>query len=564
MSYIQSIPSEQTWLLPYSIDELVGENNPVRVIRAYVDSLPMEALGFVRAVPAETGRPAYDPRALLKLYIYGYLNRIRSSRRLMAECRRNVELFYLLDMLKPDFRTIADFRKDNRKALKEAFRDFVKACAELQLLGKKSFAVDGTKIRASNGKKKSFTPEILEKKLAYLHEQESRIEEYLARMDQEDKSEREHARILELDIRPQDMPGKLEQIRERIGKYEGYQKRMKETGEDQIQETDPECRTIHTKEGLLPAYNIQTVVDEKNHLIVSFDTTNANTDQGQLDRMAEQTKNELSIETAEFIADKGYESRKDIEKCIMHGTIPNIGFKYDKDERLFDLEYIPAEIDEKTRCSLKAEDIQKCLHAGVLPQCYENTTISVQVQERNVISCFIRHEDGTVTCPIGRQLFKQREREYGTAYKSKEACRTCPNRCTDSPKAKEVLIGDNSVYVPVYMYGDPQIPLQKIPDVEQNSPYNHFGRRKQKAARVKLALRRNPDDMQRRKELVEHPFGTIKWYDGAHYFLCRGKEKVSAEIALSFLTYNLRRAINLLGVGALVAHFNARNRKSRG
>lgn len=564
MSYIRSIPSEQTWLLPYSMEELVEENNPARVIRAYVDSLPMEELGFARAVPAETGRPAYDPRDLLKLYIYGYLNRIRSSRRLMTECRRNVELFYLLNMLKPDFRTIADFRKDNRKALKDVFRDFVKVCAELKLLGKKTFAVDGTKIRASNGKKKSFTPQILEKKLAYLHEQESRIEEYLSRMDQEDEAEQKHARILELDIRPQDMPEKLAQIRERIGKYEGYQKRMKETGEDQIQETDPECRTIHTKEGLLPAYNIQTAVDDQYHLIASFETTNANTDQGQLDRMAEQTKKELKIETAEFIVDKGYESRQNIEKCVMHGTVPNVGFKYDKDERIFDLEYIPAEIDEETRCSNDPKDIQKCLHAGVLPQCYENTTISVQLQERNVISCFIRHEDGTVTCPVGRQLFKTHERQYGTVYKSKEACRTCPNRCTDSRNTKEVQIGHNSVYVPVYMYGNPETPLQKIPDAEQNSPYNHFGRRKQKDARVKLILRRNPDDMQRRKEMVEHPFGTIKWYDGAHYFLCRGKEKVSAEIALSFLTYNLRRAISILGVGALVAHFNQRKLKNRG
>lgn len=170
----------------------------------------------------------------------------------MTECRRNAELFYLLNMLKPDFRTIADFRKDNRKALKAVFRDFVKACAELKLLGKKSFAVDGTKIRASNSKKKSFTPQILDKKLDYLREQEQKIEEYLSHMDHPDEEEKQHVRILELDIRPQDMPEKLTQIRERIGKYEGYQKRMQETGENQIQETDPECRTIHTKEGCSP------------------------------------------------------------------------------------------------------------------------------------------------------------------------------------------------------------------------------------------------------------------------------------------------------------------------
>ena len=558
MRYIQNISREQTRLLPYSVEEMVEETNPVRVIHAYVDSLPMETLGFERAEPAQTGRPAYDPRDLLKLYIYGYLNRIRSSRKLMTECRRNVELFYLLNMLRPDFRTIADFRKRNRKALKEVFRDFVKACAELKLLGKETVAIDGTKIRASNSKKKSYTPEILEKKIEYLEEQERGIEEYLEKMD---KADQEEKRAPVMDIKPEDMPQKLEQIRERVAKYKGYQKRMKETGETQILETDPECRTIHTKEGQLPAYNIQTAVDDRHHLIVSFETTNANTDQGLLDQMAEQTKEEMGVETIEVLADKGYESRQDIEKCVMHGTVPNVGYKYDKDERIFDLEYIPNEIDEQTRCSEKPEDIQKCLHAGVLPRCYEGTSVEVQLQKRSVMSCFIRHEDGRVTCPMGRELFKHSVRKHGTIYGSREACRTCPNRCTDSKNAKTVSIGHNTNIVAVRMYGNPEYPLQKLP--EGFVPHNSIGR-PQKPERVRLILRRNPDDMQRRKELVEHPFGTIKWYDGAHYFLCRGKEMVSAEIALSFLTYNLRRAIRILGVGALVAHFNARNQKNRG
>lgn len=558
MRYIQNISREQTRLLPYSVEEMVEETNPVRVIHAYVDSLPMETLGFERAEPAQTGRPAYDPRDLLKLYIYGYLNRIRSSRKLMTECRRNVELFYLLNMLRPDFRTIADFRKRNRKALKEVFRDFVKACAELKLLGKETVAIDGTKIRASNSKKKSYTPEILEKKIEYLEEQERGIEEYLEKMD---KADQEEKRAPVMNIRPEDMPQKLEQIRERVAKYKGYQKRMKETGETQILETDPECRTIHTKEGQLPAYNIQTAVDDRHHLIVSFETTNANTDQGLLDQMAEQTKEEMGVETIEALADKGYESRQDIEKCVMHGTVPNVGYKYDKDERIFDLAYIPNEIDEQTRCSEKPEDIQKCLHAGVLPRCYEGTSVEVQLQRRSVMSCFIRHEDGRVTCPMGRELFKHSVRKHGTIYGSQEACRTCPNRCTDSKNAKTVSIGHNTNIVAVRMYGNPEYPLQKLP--EGFIPHNSIGR-PQKPERVRLILRRNPDDMQRRKELVEHPFGTIKWYDGAHYFLCRGKEMVSAEIALSFLTYNLRRAIRILGVGALVAHFNARNQKNRG
>lgn len=198
MGYIQGIASGQTWLLPYCTEELIEPNNPVRVIEAYVDSLAIKGLGFTRAIPAETGRPPYDPKDLLKLYIYGYLNRIRSSRRLMLESRRNVELFYLLNMVKPDFRTIADFRKENRKALKEVFKDFVTLCGELGLLGKKMFTVDGTKIRAVNGKKKAFTAEILDNKLKYLEEQKQKIEQYLADMDKQDEEER----IPGMDIKP--------------------------------------------------------------------------------------------------------------------------------------------------------------------------------------------------------------------------------------------------------------------------------------------------------------------------------------------------------------------------
>lgn len=200
----------------------------------------------------------------------------------------------------------------------------------------------------------------------------------------------------------------------------------------------------------------------------------------------------------------------------------------------------------------------------MLPDCYKGTTISVKLQRRSVISCFIRHEDGRVTCPIGRELFKRQTRQYGTVYTSHEACRTCPSRCTDSHKAKEVQFGEKTIYVPVYMYGESKIPLQQIPDVQQDTPYNHFGRRKQSPAQVRLTIKRDPDLMQKRKEVVEHPFGTIKWYDGAHYFLCKGKEKVSAEIALSYLTYNLRRAINILGVGVLVARIRERNQKNGG
>ena len=271
----------------------------------------------------------------------------------------------------------------------------------------------------------------------------------------------------------------------------------------------------------------------------------------------------MKSRTAEFIADKGYESREDIEKCLMHGTIPNIGFKYDKDERIHDLEYIPAEIDEATRQSTKAEDIQKCLHAGILPACYEGTTISVQLQKRSVLSCFIRHEDGRGDLPNGQgSCSSTGVREHGTIYGSREACRTCSNRCTDSKNTKTVSIGHNTNIVAVRMYGSPDHPLQKLPPGFQ--PHNSLGR-PQKPRACAGDPPAQPGGHAAEKGACRASLRDgVKWYDGAHFFLCRGEEKVSAEIALSFLAYNLRRAINLLGAGALVAHFNARNRKNRG
>ena len=177
MKYMEKRDRSQISFLPECVEDYIDEENPVRVIDAFVASLDMEALGFQKAKPAQTGRPAYDPRDLLKLYLYGYLNRIRSSRMLMRECRRNIELFYLLGGLKPDFRTIADFRKDNATAIRNTFRAFGKLCVRLGLYNKELLAVDGTKIRAVNSKDNCYNQEVLEKKLAHIEE---KISAYLA------------------------------------------------------------------------------------------------------------------------------------------------------------------------------------------------------------------------------------------------------------------------------------------------------------------------------------------------------------------------------------------------
>lgn len=220
----------------------------MRVIDAFVDSLDMEELGFQKAKPAQTGRPGYDPRDMLKLYLYGYLNRIRSSRMLTRECRRNIELFYLLCGLKPDSRTIADFRKDSAQAIRSTFRAFRKLCVKLDLYQRELLAVDGTKIRAVNSKDNCYNREILEKKLAHIDE---KITAYLAAMDNQDKEDQR------TEAEPEKIKAAIEQLRTRQEKYEGILQELQESGGTQLLTTEPEARRMHSKDGFHCCCNVQ-------------------------------------------------------------------------------------------------------------------------------------------------------------------------------------------------------------------------------------------------------------------------------------------------------------------
>jgi transposase len=547
MKYVEGQDREQMTLLPDCIEDYIGEDNPVRVIDAFVDGLDLKNLGIRRAVPNETGRPPYDPRDLLKLYVYGYFNRIRSSRRLMAECRRNVELFYLLGKLAPDFRTIADFRKDNAKALKNVFCAFVKLCMKLGLYQKELLAVDGSKFRAVNSKDNCYNAEILQKKLARIDEH---IAEYLKQMDKNDASEPDAKSLT-----PEQIKEAVKELRSRKDKYAGYLKELEENGEMQLLLTDPEARRMHSKDGFHCCYNVQTAVDGGSHLIAEYEVTNHNTDQGLLKNTAESAKEVLETKTLEVVADKGYESRKDILDCVMNGIVPNVALKYDKKDRTYAIDYVENEITEDIRTSTNPENIQKCIAAGVLPKCYEGTAIEVELQEQTELSCFSLNDDGTATCPMGCILTKIRTRGGNSVYASKEACRQCPNRCISSGNHKTVSFGPDTNCVPVRMYGRPGQKLNRIPEDAKISPYNHTLDRKDytKPKQVILRIKEAPDKIHERMCLSEHPFGTVKWYDGAHYLLCKGKEKAAAELGLSFLAYNLKRAINMVGTKALIA-----------
>ena len=547
MGYVTGTDSRQMTMGVWSIEDEVPQDSPARFIEVFVDSLDLETMGFEHTVPAPTGRPPYNPYDLVKLYVWGYLNRIRSSRRLMRECRRNIELWFLLNRLCPDFRTIADFRKAHKKLLKKIFLIFVRACKEMKLMDAETLCLDGTTVRAVNGRKRATSAELSRKKLEYARAQLEAVEKYLDSMDENDLCEDRIDHPFALDLDKDHLPS-VETLRERIAFHEKCLKELEESGRNSLTFTDPESAMMPAKEGGIKAcYNVQTAVDAKSHMVADFHVTNNSSDRGQLYDSIEMCRRDLSLDAVNAIADKGYESAADIRDCLMNGIVPDVGFIQDREERVFPLDYVEQDITPDMRASTKPEDIQACLHAGILPGCYEGTNIRIEVQSLSNISCFIRHEDGRVTCPMGRELLKQRDTKYGTEYSSREACRTCPNRCTDSKREKHVNIGNNTVFVPVIMYGDSRFPLQQIPDVEQDTPYNHFGKWKRDEKRVMIFIKRDIPRQKLRQQTSEHPFGTSKHYDDGRYFLCKGKDKVTAEFALSALAYDIRRAINICG-----------------
>jgi transposase len=273
MPHIAGHDRSQTLLLPEALDDYVGPENPVRFIEAFVDGLDLTAAGFIRVAAKRTGRPGYDPADLLKLYIYGYLNRVRSSRRLEAETHRNIEVIWLLRHLKPDYKTIADFRRDNRTAFRPIFRQFVLLCRQLDLFGRELLAVDGTRIKAVNNKDRNFTRASLTK---FIELADAKLDDYLQRLDQSDVVESTTG-----GSRVANLAEKIAAIRARRTRCQDMLTQLERTGEDQIALTDPDSQAMaaHTRVGV--GYNVQVAVDTKHKLIVEQQVTNQVLDMGE-------------------------------------------------------------------------------------------------------------------------------------------------------------------------------------------------------------------------------------------------------------------------------------------
>lgn len=474
MSYIEGADRQQGWLLPERLEDYVGTDNPVRFLDAFVDSLDLAVLGFQRATPNDTGRPPYQPGDLLRLYLYGYLNRLRSSRRLEREAQRNVELLWLLRQLRPDFKTIADFRKDNLQPLRAVCREFTLVCRKLELFGGELVAIDGSKFRAVNSKRRNFSATKLSQTLAEI---DAKIDGYLQQLDAADAIEPNAAQPTAVQLQE-----KIRRLKTRQETNAQLLAQLQASGQTQVSLTDPDSRSMKVGQGTDVCYNVQTAVDAKHKLIVEHQVTNAVTDMGQLTPVAVAAKQTLGVETLEVVADMGYYWGAQVKECAEAGITA----------------YIPKALTSaNTQQGLYGKE-RFAYDAG--QDCYR--------------------------CPAGQVLsYRSSSVELGRSiryYRAPvSACRACPQKaqCTRNKEARRI------------------------------SRWEHEALLEQMQQRIVA----QPEKMKQRKALAEHPFGTLKRGMDAGYFLLRGLEKVRAEMSLSVLAYNLKRAINLVGVPQLMA-----------
>lgn len=480
MGYIKGVSRDQQVLFPVSLDEYISEDNPVRAIGAFVESLPMVEIGFEREA-AGTGRPGYDPQTLLAVFIWGHMNRVMSSRRLERECERNVELMWLSGMLKPDFKTLCRFRETDGEAIRKVLTAFRLWCEEAGLIGKQVVAIDGSKFKAVNSMQRNVT----QKKLRKMIEREkANAERYLKELAEADGQDAGDV----VKLTAEDLKAKIATIGDFVREQEERLERMRAEGVPQESETDPDARLMKRPGGTSVAYNVQTVVDEKHKLIVGVEVTNEVSDRTLLTAMARKAKEDLGVEELTVLADAGYYTSEAIKSCEEENItayVPVVDREKQDEEGLF----------PRSRFRYDGEkDVYVC------PRGEELRMVG---QTRETVA------EGKKTYLI-----------YGTP-----ACADCPlkSKCTKAAKGRKIKRWEH----------------EEVTD------------------RLRERLGSQPDVMRRRKAMVEHPFGTIKVGMGHERLLMKGKHNVGTEIGLTVLSYNLKRALSIFGVEALVAMFKS-------
>jgi transposase len=470
--YVEGWNRSQGFLLPECVDDYVDENNPVRAVDAFVDALDLAKLGFGRAVPAETGRPAYHPAVMLKLYIYGYLNRIPSSRRLEREAQRNIELVWLTGRLAPDFKTIADFRRDNGQAIRAVCRQFVMLCRKLNLFSDVLVAIDGSKFKAVNTRDKNFTPAKLQRRIEQVEES---IARYMAAVETADRQDDEVAPSKSVRLQ-----AKIEMLKQHMQQLRDLEAAVKAAPDQQISLTDPDARSMATsgKGSGIVGYNVQIAVDAKHHLIMAHEVTNAGHDRAQLAIMAGLAQQAMGRGDLTVLADRGYFSGWEVYACEQGGIVPYVpkpltsGAKFEGRFGKQDFVYLPE------------QDAYRC-PAG--------ETLTWR---------FNREEDGKLL------------RHYWTT------------KCQDCAIKAKCTTGEQ----------------RRVKRWEHEDVLDAMQKR----------LDQMPNAMQVRRQTAEHPFGTIKAWMGATHFLTRRLQRVSTEMSLQVLAYNMKRVIAILGIKLLM------------
>jgi len=476
--FVEGADRGQSTLFPECLEDWIHEDNPVRVIDVFIEKLDLAELGFDGVDAEATGRPSYHPSVLLKLYVYGYLNRVQSSRRLEREALRNIEVMWLTGRLAPDHKTIADFRKDNGRAVRRVCARFVALCRTMGLLTEANVAIDGSKFKAVNNRDKNFTRAKMERRMAQIEESVARYLQQLDTADRQEPSEALKAKVGRL-------KDKIEKLREDMKRLRAIEARMLATPDQQISLTDPDARSMATSgrgSGVV-GYNVQVAVEAKHHLIITHQVTNVGTDRSQLSSVAKEAKTALGADTLDAVADRGYFNGEEILACDEAGitvTLPKPMTSNSKAEGRFgkqDFRYVAA------------EDVYICPAGERLAYHYTN------------------EEKGLVL------------HRYWT-----NACQRCviKHSCTTGKQ-------------------------RRITRWEHEHVLEAVQRR----------LDEHPEKMRQRRETVEHPFGTIKDRMGATHFLMKTLPRVSAEMALHVLAYNLTRVMNIMGVQPLMAAMRA-------
>lgn len=556
MAFKKGVDRDQLVLFPESLDEYVPEDSPVRLIDAFAERLDLASLGFRGVETQEDGRPSYDPRALLKVLIYGYFYGARSSRRMERECRVNVEVMWLMGKLTPDHNTLSRFRKDNIRCMKPVFREFNKFCLDMDMFSLDYVSIDGSKFRAVNSKDRNFTLNKLDDRLKRL---DAHIDEYLAALEESDGEE---------DCRKltrEELEGKLAKLQERKARYERYLKEMEESGASQMSLTDPDAKLMKENNGFGVGYNAQTAVDAESHLIAGFEMTNQPTDYGLLTGVASEVKEDFGVDVLEATADKGYQDPADMANALENGIVPNVIQNGGASEVEIEYEYSGAPVSEEQRGSSKPEDIKACLHGGVIPKCMEGALSNARVEEvvrqrREAVDSdvakmtigqmvakaregyFVRDAGrNLVVCPQGEFLRpKSVKRDGRIRYCNKLACKRCKSKCTTA-KFKEADFSKDCLIKKSGGKGDGSGVKPEYKTVTETRKV------------VRLRLHMDEKKMDNRKCLSEHPFGTIKRTMGGGFFLLRRMFKTEGEMALYCLSYNMRRAMSMRPMSELIA-----------